>query len=129
MPVPVPVVDDVGSGGGLDSSVVVMPTTVKPVLVDTPSAPVTVLVIFEVTEVVLLEVAEGAAVVDPLSEAEVVVGPRVDWPVDEVPEVTIVEGVVRVEAAEVVEAGLRFVVVVVFACRFANLTCLNLAPL
>lgn len=67
-----PVVDDAGSPGGeeVDSSVGVATTTVTPVMVDIPpSAPVTVLVILEVREVVpLLEVAEGAAVVDPLSE-------------------------------------------------------------
>ena len=58
-------------GGGLGSSVGVATITVISVAVDTPSGPVTVLVIFEVREVVFLEVAEGA-VVALLSEEEVV---------------------------------------------------------
>lgn len=55
---------------GVESSVCEATITVRLVSVDIlPSGPVTVLVIFEVREVVpLLGVVEGAAVVDPLSE-------------------------------------------------------------
>lgn len=114
-----------GAGGGLGSSVAMPITVVKPVSVDTPSGPVTVLVICEVREVVLLEAVEGAAVVD-LSElgAE----DRDVGAVDEGLVVRVVEGAVVGRAAEV-EAVLRLLVVVVFDCRFANLTCLNLGPL
>lgn len=114
-----PVGDDVGSpgGGGLGSSVGAS-TTVTPVTVDTPSGPVMVLVTFEVREVVLLEAAEGAAVVDP---SELGAEDRDVGAVDEGPVVRAVVEAVVGRAAEV-EAVLRLLVVVVFDCRFANLT-------
>jgi hypothetical protein len=123
--------DDVGwsAGGGLGSSgtFVSTTTTVTPVEVDTPSGPVTVVVSDEVMEVVLLEVVEGAAVVDPpeLGVVDFVVGPVDEGLVvrEVVGAVVVGDAVGAVVVRDVeVEPVLRLLVVVVFDCRFTNST-------